>query len=120
MAGPGAYCFGDEERREVVDVLTSGHLSRYRSPHDPGFTQKVHTLEREFAAYCGVGHAVATSSGTGSLLLSLLAAGIGSGDEVLVPGFTYVATMGAVVHARAVPVLVEVDDSLTMDPEDAR
>ncbi|MFC4056300.1 DegT/DnrJ/EryC1/StrS family aminotransferase [Actinomadura syzygii] len=120
MAGPGAYVFGDEERREVEDVLRGGHLSRYGSGDDPGFTQKVHSLEREFAAHCGVAHAVATSSGTGALLISLLAAGIGPGDEVLVPGFTYVATMGAVVHARAVPVLVEVDESLTMDPEDLR
>ncbi|WP_165975318.1 DegT/DnrJ/EryC1/StrS family aminotransferase [Actinomadura rubrisoli] len=120
MAGPGAYVFGDEERREVEDVLTSGHLSRYGSADDPGFTQKVHTLEQEFAAHCGVAHAVATSSGTGALLISLLAAGIGPGDEVLVPGFTYVATMGAIVHARAVPVLVEVDESLTMDPQDLR
>jgi dTDP-4-amino-4,6-dideoxygalactose transaminase len=120
MAGPGAYVFGDEERHEVEDVLASGHLSRYGSADDPGFGQKVLTLEREFAAHCGVAHAVATSSGTGALLISLLAAGIGPGDEVLVPGFTYVATMGAVVHARAVPVLVEVDESLTMDPEDLR
>ncbi|WP_242909891.1 DegT/DnrJ/EryC1/StrS family aminotransferase [Actinomadura terrae] len=120
MAGPGAYVFGEEERREVEDVLKSGHLSRYGSADDPGFTQKVRTLEREFAEHCGVAHAVATSSGTGALLISLLAAGIGPGDEVLVPGFTYVATMGAVVHARAVPVLVEVDESLTMDPEDLR
>ncbi|MFC4048248.1 hypothetical protein ACFOY4_01020 [Actinomadura syzygii] len=56
MAGPGAYVFGDEERREVEDVLRGGHLSRYGSGDDPGFTQKVHTLEREFAAHCGVAH----------------------------------------------------------------
>jgi dTDP-4-amino-4,6-dideoxygalactose transaminase len=118
VAGPGAYVFGDEERRELMDVLASGHLSRYGNSDDPSFTKKVWTLEQEFASYCGVAHAVATSSGTGALLISLLAAGIGPGDEVLVPGFTYVASIGAIVHARATPVLVEVDESLNMDPVD--
>ncbi len=120
MPGPGAYSFGDEERREVLDVLASGHLSRYGSTDDPGFRRKVITLEEEFAGFCGVRHAVATSSGTGSLLISLLAAGIGAGDEVLVPGFTYVASIGAIVHARATPVLVEIDSSLCIDPVDIR
>ena len=120
MAGPGAYCFGDEERKEVLDVLASGHLSRYGLLDDPGFTHKVYSLEQEFAQFCGAAHAIATSSGTGSLLIALLALGVGEGDEVLVPGFTYVATMGAVVHARAVPVLVEIDESLNIDPADVR
>lgn len=102
----------------MLDVLASGHLSRYGSPDEPGFGHKVYSLEQEFAEFCGVNHAVATSSGTGSLLISLLAAGIRPGDEVLVPGFTFVASIGAIIHARAVPVLVEVDASLTMDPKD--
>ena len=97
-----------------------GHLSRYGDEDDPTFRRKVYTLEREFAATCSVRHVLATTSGTASLLLGLLAAGIGEGDEVLVPGYTYVATIGAIVHARAVPVLVEVDDTLTLDPEDLR
>jgi len=120
LPGPGAYSFGDEERKEVLDVLESGHLSRYGSADDPGFRRKVITLEEEFADFCGVRHAVATSSGTGSLLIALLAAGVGAGDEVLVPGFTYVASIGAIVHARATPVLVEVDESLCIDPHDIR
>jgi len=103
-----------------MEVLESGHLSRYGSLDDPGFGHKVYSLEQEFAALCGARHAVATSSGTGSLLISLLALGIGPGDEVLVPGFTYVASIGAIVHTRATPVLVEVDESLTMDPADVR
>jgi len=102
----------------VLDVLASGHLSRYGQLDDPGFGHKVYSLEQEFAQFCGVSHAVATSSGTGSLLISLLAAGVRPGDEVLVPGFTYVASIGAIVYARAIPVLVEVDASLTIDPVD--
>jgi dTDP-4-amino-4,6-dideoxygalactose transaminase len=103
-----------------MEVLESGHLSRYGSLDDLSFGHKVYSLEQEFAALCGSRHAVATSSGTGSILISLLALGIGPGDEVLVPGFTYVASIGAIVHARATPVLVEVDESLTMDPADVR
>lgn len=118
MAGPGAYSFGDEERKEVMDVLSSGHLSRYGDPEDPGFKRKVYTFEQEFSKLCGTKYAVATSSGTASLLISLLAVGVGRGDEVLVPGYTYVASVSAIIHARATPVLVEIDSSLTMDPND--
>ncbi len=118
MAGPGRHMFGDEERQEVAEVLASGHLSRYGDTNDQGFTHKVYSLEQEFAELIGMPHALAVNSGTSALLVALWALGIGEGDEVLVPGFTYVATMAAVLHARATPVLVEVDASLTIDPED--
>lgn len=118
MAGPGAYSFGDEERKEVMDVLESGHLSRYGSEADEGYQMKVYKFEQEFAAYCGSKYAIATSSGTSALLVSLLALGIGSGDEVLVPGYTFVASIGSIIYTRATPVLVEIDESLTMDPVD--
>lgn len=118
MAGPGAYYFGDEERTEVMDVLSSGHLSRYGDPTDPGFKKKVYTFEQEFASYVGTNYAVATNSGTASLLIGLLALGIGQGDEVLVPGYTYVASISSIIHARATPVLVEIDQSLTIDVAD--
>lgn len=118
MAGPGSDWFGDEERAEVMEVLASGHLSRYGDLNSPRFAHKVYDLERAFAERCGSQHALAVSSGTASLLVALLALGLAEGDEVLVPGFTYVATYAAVIHARAVPVLVEVDESLTLDPAD--
>lgn len=118
MAGPGLFCFGDEERKEVNDVLSTGHLSRYGSLEDPNFKHKVYSLEQEFSEYTGARHAIATSSGTGSLFVSLLALGLSAGDEVLVPGYTFVASIGTIIYARATPVLVEVDDSLTIDPED--
>lgn len=118
MAGPGAFCFGDEERKEVMDVLSSGYLSRYGSLDDPNFKHKVHSLEQEFSKYTGARHVIASSSGTNSLLIALLALGISAGDEVLVPGYTFIASIGSIIYSRATPVLVEVDESLTMDPED--
>lgn len=118
MAGPGAYCFGDEERREVMDVLSSGHLSRYGDLQDPDFKHKVYSFEQEFSQHLGVKHALATNSGTASLYISLLALGIGAGDEVLVPGYTYVASISSIIYAQATPVLVEIDDSLNIDPVD--
>jgi dTDP-4-amino-4,6-dideoxygalactose transaminase len=118
MAGPGAYSFGEEEKKEVMDVLSSGYLSRYGSLEDPNFKHKVYTLEEEFSQHVGAKHAIATSSGTNSLFIALLALGLEEGDEVLVPGYTFVASIGSIIYARATPVLVEVNESLTMDPAD--
>lgn len=120
MPGPGAYFFGDEETKEVLDVLRSGHLSRNGKEDDPNFCHKVVDLEKEFAEKMGAKYCVAVNSGTGALMASLVAAGIGSGDEVLAPGYTFVATFSSVIAIGATPVMVEVDESLTMDPEDAR
>ncbi|MCD6308232.1 MAG: DegT/DnrJ/EryC1/StrS family aminotransferase [Candidatus Latescibacteria bacterium] len=120
MSGPGSYWIGEEEKREVLDVLESGYLFRYGDLNDPSFKRKVYTLEREFAAYCEVGHALATSSGTSALYVTLKAMGVGEGDEVIVPAYTFVATYSAVIFAGAVPVLAEIDDSLCIDPEDVR
>ncbi len=118
MSGPGSYWIGEEERKEVLDVMESGYLSRYGSLEDPRFKRKVVQLEEEFARFSEAPHALALSSGTGSLWTALLALGIGPGDEVLVPGYTFVATYSAVIFAGATPVLTEVDESLDMDPED--
>ena len=118
MPGPGSYWIGEEEIREVMDVMRSGHLSRYGDLNDVRFTHKVYSFEKEFAAYCGVAHALATSSGTGSLLVSMLASGLKPGDEVIVPAYTFVATYSAAIFAGCVPVLAEIDESLTLDPGD--
>ena len=64
MPGPGSYWIGEEEKKEVLEVLQSGHLSRYGDLSDPRFQHKVLSFEQEFAEYIGVRHAVATSSGT--------------------------------------------------------
>jgi len=77
---------------------------------------RTEALEREWAAKCGVKHAIAVASGTDSLLLPLLAADMGPGDEVITVGWTFIATLEAIVHAGARPVIVDVDpETLTMD-----
>jgi dTDP-4-amino-4,6-dideoxygalactose transaminase len=118
MPGPGMELIGDEEKREVLEVLDSGYLFRYGSESDPRFKAKVWNLERQVAAQSGVPYAVAVNSGTTALLVALTGAGIGPGDEVIVPGYTFVASMSSVVYARAVPVLAEVDETLDLDPAD--
>lgn len=118
MSGPGAYLIGKEEIDEVMEVMSSGYLSRYGQLNDLNFKHKVYTLEQEFAKYIGVKHCVATSSGTSALLISLLAMGIKPGDEVIVPGYTFVASYSAIIFAGGIPVLAEIDESLTLDPTD--
>jgi len=118
MPGPGAYLIGEEEKTEILEVLQYGHLSRYGNADDPGYRRKVVTFEKEFSKECGVAHAVAVSSGTGAIMAALAALDIGPGDEVIVPGYTFIATMSAVMLMGATPVLSEIDESLTMDPGD--
>jgi dTDP-4-amino-4,6-dideoxygalactose transaminase len=118
MPGPGAYWFGKEEMDAVIEVMQNGYLFRYGSENDPKFLHKVSDLEHAFAAYCGTKFGVATSSGTASLLASALALGLKPGDEIIVPAYTFVASYSAVIFAGIVPVLAEIDESLTIDPED--
>jgi dTDP-4-amino-4,6-dideoxygalactose transaminase len=118
MSGPGSYWIGEEEKKQVLEVLASGHLSRYGDLADPKFTRKVFTLEEEFARYVGVPHALATSSGTSALLCCLLAGGLKPGDEVIVPAYTFVATYSAAAFLGLVPILCEIDESLDLDPRD--
>ena len=118
MPGPGAYWYGKEEIDSVMEVMQSGYLFRYGSESDPKFLHKVSTLEKEFAEYSGANYALATSSGTSSLLVSLIAMGLKPGDEVIVPAYTFVATYSACIFAGCVPVLAEIDESLSLDPND--
>ena len=79
--------------------------------------EEVLRLSQEVAGELGHGYVVATSSGTGSLLCCLAALGIGQGDEVIVPGYTFIASISTIVMMNAIPVLAEIDDSLTIDPD---
>lgn len=116
MPGPGAYWIGEEEKRALLAVIESGHLSRYGREDDPRFLRQVRRLEEAFARRQGVAHALAVNSGTSALLASLIAMGLRPGDEVLVPAYTFVASYSAILFAGGVPALVDVDESLTMDP----
>ena len=119
MPGPGIELIGEEEIAEVMQVLRGRALSRYGSADDPAFGAKVRHVEQEIAALAGVRYALGLHGGGSSgLWLSLMGLGIGPGDEVIVPGFTYVASISAIVYARALPVLAEVDDSFNLDPAD--
>jgi len=118
--GPGSYLFGEEERKELLDVMESGYLFRYGAEDDPKFKRKVVTFETEFAEYMGAKYCVATNSGTGSLMCCLAALGIGPGDEVIVPGYTFIASISSIILSKAIPVLAEIDESLTIDPEDIK
>ena len=119
MPGPGIELIGEEEIAEVMQVLRGRALSRYGSADDPAFGAKVRNVEQEIAALAGVRYALGLHGGGSSgLWLSLMGLGIGPGDEVIVPGFTYVASISAIVYARALPVLAEVDDSFNLDPAD--
>jgi len=111
---------GEEEKRELLEVLEGGYLFRYGSPDDPAFKAKVYTLEQEIAKHVGVDYAVAVNSGTMALLTALMGLGIGAGDEVIVPGYTFIASISTIAYARAVPILAEVDSTLNLDPEDVR
>jgi 8-amino-3,8-dideoxy-alpha-D-manno-octulosonate transaminase len=114
---PGAMRLGAEEEAAVLDVLRSKRLFRYYGPGPGG--SKVEEFERAFARHLGTGHAVAVSSGSAALVCGLAALGVGPGDEVIVPAYTWIASAGAVVAAGAVPVLAEIDQSLTLDAGDA-
>ncbi len=118
MPGPGAFLIGDEERREVEEVLQSGYLSRYGREDDPRFMKKVVTLEQKFAEKIGTSHCIAVNGGTGALMASLVALNVGPGVEVLVPGYTFVASISAIIAVGGTPVLTEIDESLTMDIAD--
>ena len=118
MAGPGNEWIGKEEEKEVLDVIRAKWLFRYGDEKDPNYKHKVKTLEEEIEQSFKVKHALAVSSGTSALIVALSAAKVGPGDEVIVPGYTFIASISSIIICKAIPVLAEVDDSLTLNPED--
>jgi dTDP-4-amino-4,6-dideoxygalactose transaminase len=96
----GAPKIGEAEIEELVATVRSGWI---------GTGPRTARFEQEFAAYQGVRHAMAVSSCTAALHLAMMAAGIGPGDEVIVPAMTFVASTNSVIHTGAVPVLCDVD-----------
>ena len=119
MPGPGIELIGAEEIAEVLEVLNSRYMSRYGPSDDPSFGAKVHRIEEEVAKLAGVGYGLGLSGGgSAALWLAMLGLGIGSGDEVIVPGFTYVASISSIVYTGATPVLAEIDETFDLDPAD--
>lgn len=114
---PGFELFGDEERKEVNDVLETGILMRYGFDGARNGHWKADELEKEICDRFGSKHAQLVSSGTAALNVAMAALGIGAGDEVIMPTFTFVASFEAVISAGAIPVLVDIDESLTLNPK---
>lgn len=114
---PGYELFGAEERKEVNEVLETGILMRYGFDGPRKGIWKARELEQEICKYFGTKNAQLVSSGTAALTTALAALGIGAGDEVIIPTFTFVASFEAIVSVGAIPVLVDVDDTLTLNPE---
>ena len=105
------YRIGQEEVAAIQQVIESGKMFRY---HEGG---QCHRFEQRWAEHLGVKHARMTASGTHALTAAMMGLGIGPGDEVIVPAATYMASAVAVLAAGAIPVIVDIDESITIDPQ---
>lgn len=105
------YIMGEEEIQAVRRVIESQKLFRYGQENG-----EADGFEREWSEKIGVEHTIAVTSGTAALICSLAGIGVGPGDEVIVPGYTFMATALAVLAVGAIPIIVDIDESLTIDP----
>ena len=110
MHGPSVI--DEQETNAVTKVLESQNLFRFSD------NSEVLKFEQETVELLGVKHSLMVNSGTSAIICALTGGGIGPGDEVIVPGYTFIATAAAVVAVGAVPVIAEIDDSLGLDPTD--
>ncbi len=117
---PGFEFFGEEERKQIDDVMNTGILMRYGFDAQRKGNWKAKELEQKITETFGCKYAQLTSSGTSALTTAMAALGIGFGDEVIMPAFTFVASFEAVISIGAIPVLVDIDESLTLDPDAVR
>lgn len=102
---------GTEEAQAVYEVVLSGQLAQ---------SKLVETFEAKMAHFIGVKHAVATNSGTAALHLALLALGVGTGDEVLLPSYVCTALLNAIHYVGAQPVMVDIGEDYNISAEDAK
>jgi len=105
----------EAEINAVTEVLRDKQIFRFLKSDEESYAGR---FEREFARYIGVDYALAVTGGTTALISALVGLGISTGDEVIVPAYTYIATPAAVLNVGAIPVIAEVDDTLTIDPAD--
>jgi 8-amino-3,8-dideoxy-alpha-D-manno-octulosonate transaminase len=117
---PGFELFGEEERKEVNDVLETGILMRYGFDGPRKGIWKAKELEQAIIETFGCKYAQLTSSGTSALTTAMAVLGIGAGDEIIMPSFTFVASFEAVLSVGAIPVLVDIDETLTLSPSAVR
>lgn len=114
----GAELIGQEEIKEVVEILETGVLMRYGFDAQRKGMFKVREFEEAFAKYCGTNYALGVTSGSAALKVALTALDIGPGDDVLVPAFTFLATYEAVMEVGAIPIMVDIDETLNLDPKE--
>lgn len=114
---PGFEIFGAEERKQVNDVLETGVLMRYGFDGMRNNHWKAKEFESLFAKRMDAEYCQLVSSGTAALTVALASAGIGAGDEVIMPTFTFVASFESILALGAVPILVDIDETLTLDPK---
>jgi len=115
---PGFFApqyYGSEEEKALLEVLESGSPFRY---YGPGLPDKVKSFEEAYADYMGASYALGVTSGTAALDCAITGLGIGPGDEVIVPAYTWWSDYTCVVQAGALPVFADIDRSLCVDPED--
>lgn len=103
------FIIGEEEISALRAVIEKRRIIRYENESE------TELLEREWAAFVGTKHCLALNSGTSALICALAGLGIGPGDEVIVPGYTFIATAAAVLAVGAVPVIADIDATLTID-----
>lgn len=113
--GHGRELLGKEEEENVLQVARSRRFQRYEHHYKESFAGR---LELELEQYLGVKHVILTISGSFAAKACFLAAGIGPGDEVIVPAFSWQTIPGAIVEAGALPVVAQCDETFTMDPKD--
>jgi 8-amino-3,8-dideoxy-alpha-D-manno-octulosonate transaminase len=111
----GPQFFDEREQQALREVLESGSPFRYWGPGKP---QKVQRFEEDFAKYMGVRFALGVTSGTAALDCAVAGLGIGPGDEVIVPAYTWWSDYTCVVHAGALPVFADIDRTFNLDPKD--
>jgi len=117
---PGSELIGAEERKEVNDVLETGILFRYNHDEQRKGIWKAKEFEQELRKFTGAKHALLCSSGTTAVSACMAACGIGLGDEVIVPTFTYIATIEGVMLGGAIPVFADIDETLCLSAASIR
>ena len=117
---PGTELFGSEERKEINDVLETGILFRYNHDQQRNGIWKARDFEAEVKKITGAKYAHAVSNGSAAIAIAMAASGIGAGDEVIVPPFTYIASVEAVLFIGAIPIFAEIDETLCLSAEGIR
>ncbi len=120
MGPHGIADVGDKEIAAVTKVLRRQKIFRYLGRTDEEGPSEAVQLEQAFCKATGCQYAIGTTGGTTALIAGLVGVGVGVGDEVILPAYTYIATPAACLVVGAIPVIAEIDDSLTIDPDDVR